>query len=36
MTLHVAQVQETQAKAPGLAGVGQPDQQVGDLFVLGF
>jgi hypothetical protein len=34
MALHVAQVQETQAEPPGLAGIGQPDQQIGDLFVL--
>ena len=35
MTLHVAQMQETQAKPPGLAGIGQTDQQIGDLLVLG-
>ena len=32
---HVAQVQETQAKPPSLPGIGQPNQQIGDLFVLG-
>jgi len=31
----VTQMQETQAKTPGLAGIGQPDQQIGDLLVLG-
>lgn len=35
MARHLAQVQETQAKAPGLAGIGQPDQQIGNLCVLG-
>ena len=35
VSLHVAQMQETQPKHPGLAGVGQPDQQISDLFVLG-
>jgi hypothetical protein len=34
MTLHVAQMQETQAKAPSLAGTGQPDEQIGNLLVL--
>ena len=34
MPLHVAQMQETQAEAPGLAGVRQPDQQISDLFIL--
>lgn len=34
MAFDVAQMQETQAEAPGLAGVGQPDQQIGDLLVL--
>ena len=34
MTLHVAQVQETQAKTPCLAGICQPNQKIGDLFVL--
>ncbi|MGL4321628.1 MAG: peptide chain release factor-like protein [Paracoccaceae bacterium] len=29
MALYVAQVQETQAKPPGLARTSQPDQQVG-------
>ena len=35
MTFDVAQVQETQAEPPGFAGVGQPDQQIADFFVLG-
>ena len=30
----VAQMKETQTKTPSLAGIGQPDQQIGDLFVL--
>ena len=29
--LDVAQVQETQGEPPGLAGIGQPGQQIGDL-----
>lgn len=33
--LDVAQVQETQAEPPSLAGVGQLDQQISDLFVQG-
>ena len=35
MPLHVAQVQETQPKPPGLAGVGQAGQQIGDLAAIG-
>lgn len=31
----VAQVQETKTEPPSLAGIGQPDQQIGDLRVLG-
>lgn len=34
MAFDVAQIQETQAEPPGLAGVGQSDQKVGNLFVL--
>ena len=34
MTLHVAQVKETQAKPPGLMRIRQPCQQIGDLLVL--
>jgi hypothetical protein len=32
--LNVAQIQEAQAEPLGLPGVGQPDQQIGDLVVL--
>jgi hypothetical protein len=32
--LNVAKVQKTQAEPLGLPGVGQPDQQIGDLVVL--
>ena len=31
----VTQMQETQAKPPSLAGIGQTDKQIGDLFILG-
>jgi hypothetical protein len=34
LAFHVAQVQETQAEPPRLARIGQPDQQIGDLFIL--
>lgn len=32
MLLHIGQRQEAQPKAPRIAGIDQPDQQVGDLF----
>jgi hypothetical protein len=31
----IAKMQKTHPEALGLAGVRQPDQQIGDLFVLG-
>ncbi len=34
MAFEVAQMQETQAEAPGLAGIRQPSQKFGNLFVL--
>lgn len=34
MPPYVAQVQKTQTETPSLVGIGQPDQQVGNLLVL--
>ncbi len=34
MPLDVAKMQETQPETPGLPGFGQPNQKIGDLFVL--
>jgi hypothetical protein len=34
MTLDIAQIQEAETESPGLSGLGQPDQKVGDLLVL--